>query len=202
LQFREIDDGVPRKTNQNRTLRPKTLHIKIDKREPVQACQTLERLYSSLAQTFPLGIKMRLVHDHKLLTNTKAKAKAASLWANQEHFLKNMETCISCKIATIDLPDNTIGANLWHLIMNIPNPNKPTECLFHAVNKMFHHDGYIFCFNPSKSQCAREIIAGLLVFLQGTWKPMLAQRNSKSFSQVWQLKGPLTHGGIPKKDAS
>ena len=127
LRFREIDDGVPRKPNQNRTPRPKALHIEIDKREPAQARHALERLYSSSAKTFPLGIKMRMVCDQKLLTNTKAKAKAASLRANQEQFLKNMETCISWEIATIDLPDNTIGANLQHLIMNILDPNKPTE---------------------------------------------------------------------------
>jgi len=94
LRFIEINDGILRKTNQNCTPRPKALHIEIDKRELVQARQALERLYSSLAKTFPLGIKMRLVCDHKLLTNTKAKAKAASPWANQERFLKNMETCI------------------------------------------------------------------------------------------------------------
>jgi len=65
--------------------------------------------------------------------------------------------------------------------MNIPDPNKPTERLFHAVNKMFRHEGYIFHFNPSKSQCAREIVAGLLVFLQGTWKPLLAPEKFKKF---------------------
>jgi len=117
---------------------------------------------------------MRLVRDYKLLTNTKAKAKADSLRSNQQRFLANMETCITWEISTLDLPDTTLGANLRHIIMNIPDPEKPEEKLFHAVNKMLRHDGYIFRFNPSRSQSAREVVAGLLVFLQGTWASTLA----------------------------
>jgi len=59
-----------------------------------------------------------------------------------------METCISWEIAMLNLPDKILGANLCHLIMNIPDPEKPSECLFHAVNKMFCHDGYVFWFHP------------------------------------------------------
>jgi len=33
---------------------------------------------------------------------------------------------------------------------------------------MFIQDGYIFCFHPS-SQQAREVVAGLLLFLMGLW---------------------------------
>jgi len=38
------------------------------------------------SHSLPLGFKMRLVCDHWLLTNTQAKAKAASLKAHQAHF--------------------------------------------------------------------------------------------------------------------
>jgi len=79
LRFREIDDGTPRKEGINRPPRPKALHIEIDKGDPANCRHALEKLYSSAATTFPLGIKMRLVRDQKLLTNMKAKAKAASL---------------------------------------------------------------------------------------------------------------------------
>jgi len=79
LQFREIDDSVPCKDRSPRTPCPKALHIEIDKGDPASCWQALEKLYSSSANMFPLGIKMRLVWDHKLLTNMKAKAKAASL---------------------------------------------------------------------------------------------------------------------------
>jgi len=95
LRFREVDNGVPHKDGSTRTPRPKALHIEINKGDPTWCCHALEKLYSSLAATFPLRIKMQLVRDHKLLTNTKAKAKAMSLQANQQWFLSNMETCIT-----------------------------------------------------------------------------------------------------------
>ena len=53
---------------------------------------------------------------------------------------------------------------------DIPNPVQPTCKLFHAVNKMYIHNGFIFCFHPSHSQQAREVVAGLLVFLTGLWE--------------------------------
>jgi len=84
LRFREVDDGVPQKEGTTCTPHPKALHIKIDKGDPAQCHHALEKLYSSSATMFPLGIKMQLVRDHKLLTNTKAKAKANSLRSNQQ----------------------------------------------------------------------------------------------------------------------
>jgi len=35
---------------------------------------------------------------------------------------------------------------------------------------MLIRDGYIFWFHPSRSQQAREVVAGLLVFLKGLWQ--------------------------------
>jgi len=137
-------------------MRPKALHIEIDTAEQSVSRKHIEKLYSSQAFTFPLGIKMRLVRDYRLLMNTHAKAKAASLCTNQQRFLQQMETCISWEIATLNLPDKSLGANLWHLIMNIPDPENPSERLFHAVNKMFHHDGCIFQFHPQKPNSERS----------------------------------------------
>jgi len=60
--------------------------------------------------------------------------------------------------------------NLCQIMMNIPDPVQLTCKLFHAVNKMYIHDGFIFCFHPSCSQQAREVVTGLLVFLTGLWE--------------------------------
>jgi len=83
------------------------------------------------------------------------------------------ETCITWELSTLDLVDSTTRTNLRQFIMNIPDPERPAEQLFHAVNKMLQHDGYIFHFNPNQSQSAQEIMAGLLVYLQGMWTPMV-----------------------------
>jgi len=72
----------------------------------------IKYLYSSKATVFPLGFKMRLIHDHRLLTNTQAKAKAASLKAHQARFLSQMEACSTWEPAALDLIDKQTQANL------------------------------------------------------------------------------------------
>jgi len=92
LQFQEVDDGIPRK-GESRPTWPKALHIEINMVEQSASPKHNKKLYSSKATTFPLGTKMWLVRDYCLLTNTHAKAKAASLCTNQHRFLQQMETC-------------------------------------------------------------------------------------------------------------
>jgi len=116
---------------------------------------------------------MRLVHDLKLLTNPKAKEKALSLRVTQDQFLHQMETCITWEIATIDLVDQTFCTSFCAVLMNIPDPTEPTAKLFHLVNITFNWDGYIFRFHPSRSQMARDVVAGLLVFLTGIWSGLV-----------------------------
>jgi len=112
---------------------------------------------------------MRMVSDHCLLTNMQAKAKAASLRLHQAQFLAQMQMCLTCKVVTLDLIDRQTQVNLHQIIMNIPDLVQATWKLFHAVNKMYIQDSYIFQFHPSWSQQAREVVAGLLVFLKGLW---------------------------------
>jgi len=197
LWFWEVDNGILRK-GENKPTWPKALHIEIHMAEQSVSQKHIEKLYYSQATTFPLGIKMWQVRDYCLLTNTHVKAKAASLHINQQRFFQQMETCISWEIARLDLPDKILGANLHHLIMNIPDPEKPCECLFHAVNKMFCHDGYIFQFHPHKNQTAREVVTGLLVFLQGTWAETIDANKFHNFLQPQQLNVWWMHCGMPK----
>jgi len=91
----------------------------------------------------------------------------------QERFLKHSQMCIMWELSTINLEDRTLRTSLCYVLMNIPNPKKTSELLFHLVSKMVVKDTFIFHFHPSKSQLAREIIAGLLVFLKGIWGGIL-----------------------------
>jgi len=130
-------------------------------------------MYSSSAVNFPLGIKMHLVRDLKLLTNPKVKEKALSLCITQDQFLHQTETCITWEIATIDLVDKTLCTLFRAVLMNILDPTEPAAKLFHSVNITFNRDGYIFRFHPSCSQTARDVVAGLLVFLTGIWSGII-----------------------------
>jgi len=86
LRFQAIDDRKrvdKSKTTESKESVPKTvikaLHIDVDKVHQGVNRNRIEHLYSSTATVFPLGIKMRFVHDYRLLTNSQAKAKAKCL---------------------------------------------------------------------------------------------------------------------------
>jgi len=110
---------------------------------------------------------MCLVRDHHLLTNMPSKTKVASLQAHQARFLAQMETCSTWEIVMLDLVDRQTQVILRQIIMNIPDPSNPKCKLFHAVNKMFIQDGYIFCFHLSRSQQAREVVGQIISLLDG-----------------------------------
>ncbi len=180
LRFRVIDDGKkvdkskPAEVQSTPKAAPiKALHIDIDQKHQGVNRARIEFLYSSSATVFPLGFKMRFVRDYRLLTNSQAKAKADCLRAHQERFLSQMETCTTWEIATLDLEDHATEATLRQLIMNIPDPANPKSRLFHSVNKMFMKKEYIFRFHPSRSQNARDVVAGLCVYIKGLWQGVI-----------------------------
>jgi len=192
IRFRAIDNGIkPDKSKKNEakatpTQPPiKALHIDIDKVHQGVNRSRIEHLYSSSATVFPLGIKMRFVRDYKLLTNSQAKAKAECLRAHQERFLAQMETCTTWEIASLDLADHSTEATLRQLIMNIPDPANPKSRLFHSVNKMFIKSEYILRFHPSRSQNARDVVAGLCVYLKGLWQGIVdVNKFNKFFTET------------------
>ncbi len=100
-----------------------------------------------------------------------------------------METCSTWEIATLELMDQETQADLCLIIMNVLDPINPKCKLFHAVNKMFIRDGYIVRFHPSRSQQARKVVAGLLVFLTGLWCAMI---NTLKFHKFFTV-GAIEH---------
>jgi len=184
IRFRAIEDGKKKEPTSKpdpKAPKPpppiKALHVEIDKVNQGLNRARIETLYLSKATVFPLGIKMRFVHDYRLLTNSQVKAKAECLKAYQEWFLNQMETCITWEIATLDLEDHSAEATLRQLIMNILDQGNLASRLFHSVNKMFIKDGTILQFHPSRSQNARDVVASLCVYLKGLWQGMI--NNSK-----------------------
>jgi len=150
----------------------KALHVEIDANSADASWKKIENLYLSRASIFPLGFKLWLVPDIKTLTNTKARAKVASLHETQKQFMYT-ETCITWKITIIDLVDKTLKADLCTIVMNIPDLAKLDKKLFLAVHWMFFKNCFIICFNLNKSYYAHEVVVGLMVFLQGLWNGIL-----------------------------
>ncbi len=92
-----------------------------------------------------------------------------------------MELCLTWEIATLDLPDKSLQANLRQLILAIPDPNKPHQRLFHLVSKTFTEDGHIFRFHLSKGQHVRRVVTSLLVFLKGMWSDHMDTKKFHKF---------------------
>jgi len=98
-----------------------------------------------------------------------------------------MDSCISWEVATLNLVDKAAKANLQQLIMSIPNLDWPEQWLFHSINKMYSNR-YIFHFKLAKAQSAREIVAGLLVFLKGIWKDQIDTEKFNKFFMFLAIK--------------
>jgi len=159
----------------------KALHLEINQSEPYASKQWLEAVFLSTVEVFLLDTKMHLVRDARLLTNLTVKVKALSLRALQQRFTSQTESCMTWEIATLDLPEKHLQANLWQLVLAIPDPDKPQQQLFHSVSKTFMEDGHIFSFHPSKSQHARGVVTGLLVFLKGMWEEHMDTKKFHKF---------------------
>jgi len=125
LHYRAIDHGIPKgrapnttKDHKEKAAKPmatapvKALHLEINVLEPYATCRRAETIFSSTVEVFPLDIKLHLVWDTWLLTNLMVKTKATSLRSLQNHFISQMESCLTWEIATLDLPDKTLQANL------------------------------------------------------------------------------------------
>jgi len=91
LRFRIINDGLPRHTIRTGP-RIKAIHMEVEKETSSNKCKSIANLYSSTAQIFPLGIKMRLVPEINSLTNPDAHAQAVQLQALQAKFLNRSVT--------------------------------------------------------------------------------------------------------------
>jgi len=188
IRFRVIKDRKKRDKNAKPDpmapkppLPIKALHVEIDKLNQAVNCSQIEQLYSSKVTIFPLGIKMQFVHDFCLLTNSQAKAKAECLKAHQEQFLNQMETCLMWEVAALDLEDHMTEATLCQMIMNLPDPSNPLQKLFHLVNMRFSQDAAILQFHPSKSQNARDVVAGLCIYLKGLWQGVIDDNKLNNF---------------------
>jgi len=89
--------------------------------------------------------------------------------------------CITWEIATLDLEDHSTEATLRQIIMNIPDPANLASRLFHSVNQMFNKNGSILRFHPTHSQNARDVVAGLCIYIKGLWQGIIDEQKFNKF---------------------
>ena len=171
LRFRKI--ATPRKAAEH-GIPTRALHIEVNRTTANDDRPIIEKLYSRTSEYCPLGIKMQLVPPVYTLMNPRVVGKAVSMRERQKSFLAHSDSCTSWELVTLDLWDDALQADLRTILHLLPDPKKPDSRLFLAVNPMFDCDGFVFRFHPSKSATAREVVAGLRVFLGGVWEDMIA----------------------------
>jgi len=104
--------------------------------------------------------------------NQVSKAQSTLKEYEGDQWAKVMESIVEAA------KDHSMEATLWQLIINLPDPGNPSSKLFHSVNMMVSKEAAILHFHPSKSQNARDVVAGLCIYLKGLWQGMID--NSKT----------------------
>jgi len=143
LHFQIINDGLPAKTTCS-TPHIKAIHMEIEQSISYPKRQSIEQIYSSNAQRFPLGIKMCLMPELQAVTNPEAWNKVVQLQALQEWFLKYTETSWICSDANELTPDKS---RLYDILCSMMLPtlqaNNRDPPLLYTISPMKEKDGYL-----------------------------------------------------------
>lgn len=126
----------------------------------VQTKRAFQALYSSMATSFPLDIKMRLVPMIENLSKKKQMDQVMKLRGRQSSFLQKIDktSCISWDIANLDSPVGGLPS-LRRLIM-AARPSSGKGSLFISVDYAYkRNDLVIFSFIPTYAVEARAFAA-------------------------------------------
>jgi len=126
---------------------------------PTLLSECIISLYSSKAQTFPLGIKMKLVPKFTSMTNEEAHAKASRFQALQAHFLAQTETSLLCVNPDTVHNRHTMYETLHAFSLTSHHMHKMAQPLFYAINPMKQQVGYLVRYLPQQCTKAHQVIA-------------------------------------------
>jgi hypothetical protein len=157
------------KSKDNNSAKVHTLHLEgaADKAQEVR--QKLSKWYGSSAKSFPDGTKMRLVPPFNTILSSGNRQKYASLIARQSALNSRLGTCTTWEMSTnlmLDRQEPKSGFSFRQLMMAIPSQVFLGTPLFHSIDKQWRSEnGVTFTFLPENDADARNIVAGLLLFL-------------------------------------
>ena len=145
----------------------KALHFEVNRANRRQAKQRLAQIYARDADSFPLGIKLRLVWPLSDLMNFATRTKVSALRLRQLQFCSNMRGMRTWELHTIDQPDDSTGLTLRQRLTAIKS-HKDGFQLFHSVDPSHIGDAVQFTFHPNREEEARAMITGLIPYLRWT----------------------------------
>ena len=146
----------------------KALHIDVAREHRTLAKQTLEEIYSSKKDHWPLHIRMRSVPLLKDVMNGQVKQGIHRLIGRQASF--NDDDLGKRKINTWEIKElefeSSTGYTLRDHIMDISQTDHPEKSLFHSVDHLrFNRSTVVFTCMPSVEAEARNMVASLLTYL-------------------------------------
>lgn len=143
------------------------VHIEADSKEAKKVERGLKKLYGTASTAFPLGIRMRLVSEYRLVKgNPTNSAKHTRLRIRQANFLQMIKGCPADDIAQLDYKvaalDNT---SLREMIMAIVSTNPTTPGpLYHSVG-LDWKGRFMLTFLAHKEDEAIMIADGIIPYI-------------------------------------
>jgi len=135
--------------------------MKVDQNIIPKKQQHLESLYSSTAQTFPLGIKMQLIPELRPMANSTTYDQVTQLTNCQTCFLAYTKTSRILQAVTNPCKLDLVYQTLHDMTLPSGLASLPSKPLFHAISPMVNKEGYLVQYLPQYSTQAQAVIAQL-----------------------------------------
>ena len=146
-------------------------HIETGENDRKKWARGLARLYGVASNSFPLGIRMRLVSEYREVKGTILNmGKHMRLRVRQDNFRAMMMAVPNDDIMMLDYQDKELdNKTLREMVMGIKssNPDTPGN-LYHAVGQDWK-GRYTFMFLKSKENEARMIADGIIPYLRNKY---------------------------------
>jgi uncharacterized spore protein YtfJ len=143
----------------------RALHIECPAEQFQVAKAILAEIYSADAESFPGGIKLRLVPDIYGVANPETRAKVLHLRARQATFLKKIMVMTSYEIASLDyrfVDDEGYEGSMRERLMWIASQERDYLSQFVSVTSQYNGTGVVFTFIPQLESEARSLVASLI----------------------------------------
>ncbi len=172
-------DGSNRSKDSANASRVYAIHLECAADRAQEARQKLSQWYGSSSKKFPDGTKMRLVPPFNTILSSGNRQKYASLITQQLALNARIGTCTTYEMSTnllLDKPEPKTGVSFRQIMLAIPSQVFPGTPLFHSIDKKWRTENeVIFTFLPENDADARNVVAGLIPFLNSTADPWYLQ---------------------------
>jgi hypothetical protein len=138
------------------------VHIQASEEDTEEVQALMSKRYSSKAETFPLGMRMRyvsIVHD---ISSMQCLTKFHLLRNRQDSWCAQHQAKTVNSLAVIDTAVGKTSKTPRKMIMEIPATTGNTETLlFMAINAPWKGKGFVISYHPAKTDKASTMLNGL-----------------------------------------